>query len=743
MRIPSIVAGLAFILITGFSRTCLADSHCVDYASFIHRMGGTETYGLARALAVQGTYAYVAEERTWYGGHPAMEVIEASNPWSPQVVGRVELLDSALDIAVSGSYAYVADASCGLQVIDISNPQSPRVITGMETGAWTTGVAAAGAYAYVASGAQGKLQVVDIANPRAPCCVGTIATPGEARAVAISGSYAYVADWGDGLRIIDVSDPTAPAFAGVVDTPGSAGGVAVSGAYAYVADDTGGLQVVDVSDPHAPRIVATVGLAGPAKDVSVSGSHAFVATAYSGLRAVDISDPTSPRLVGGISTCGAACGVCAVGSRAYVADGGAGLILFDVSNPSGVPRLGNGVHAGDYTEAVAHSGALACIGARGSLALHDLTDPENPEWLSVIPCGGFITGIVIDDGYAYCCCQNYDSNPSALVVVDIRDPRAPVIASTLPVALEPADLALSGDYLCLVTHYYTTGELNVIDRSDPSNPILVSTLGFQADVAGVATEGRYAYLAATSVGLVIVDLLDPAHPTVVSTCPDLGWPVKVAVGGGFAYLVSPYGGLQIVDIQDPFAPRAVAHLSTASQSMGAVACHGPYVVYHEAVNEARVQVVDVTDPERAYVFATVERFGGGMGGNGLSVSDGMILLACGHDGAMILPAPCFATNDNRESEPAGSGGLRVTPNPALAGAPIRLAGTGAEWENAVVYDMSGRVVSRLIRGNSLANEREWIWDGRDARGRAAAPGIYLARLAGGGCVKTGRIVLLR
>ena len=99
------------------------------------------------------------------------------------------------------------------------------------------GVAVSGSYAYVADDTYG-LRIIDISNPATPTEAGFYDTPGTAYGVAVSGSYAYVADGTSGLRILDVSNPAAPTEAGFYDTPGTARGVAVSGSYAYVADDS-------------------------------------------------------------------------------------------------------------------------------------------------------------------------------------------------------------------------------------------------------------------------------------------------------------------------------------------------------------------------------------------------------------------------------------------------------------------------------------------------------------------------
>jgi hypothetical protein len=79
-------------------------------------------------------------------------VIDVSNPSSPREVGAYDTPGSALGVAVSGTYAYVADGSEGLRVIDVSNPSSPREVGFYDTPGDAWGVAVSGTYAYVADG---------------------------------------------------------------------------------------------------------------------------------------------------------------------------------------------------------------------------------------------------------------------------------------------------------------------------------------------------------------------------------------------------------------------------------------------------------------------------------------------------------------------------------------------------------------------------------------------------------------
>ena len=252
---------------------------------------------------------------------------------------------SAIDLKVSGSFAYVADYSSFLQIIDISNPLSPQLAGSVAGASYACGIAVAGSYAYVTDRTLG-LYVVNISDPFAPSISGSVETPNDAWDVAVSGSYAFVADNTSGLHVVDISDPSAPSIVGSVDTTGIARGVDVSGSYAYVADATSGLQVIDISNPAVPSIIGSADTPSNARKVDVSGSYAYVADA-SGLQVIDISDPAAPFIVGAVDTPGDAYGVFVYGSNAYVADLGEGLQVIDISTPT-APTIINSVETSAY-----------------------------------------------------------------------------------------------------------------------------------------------------------------------------------------------------------------------------------------------------------------------------------------------------------------------------------------------------------------------------------------------------------
>ena len=181
--------------------------------------------------------------------------IEGMSPPEIRFLGRYNTPGSAMGVTVSGDYAFVADYGSGLQIIEISDPESPNRVGQYDTPGSAYGVTVSGDYAYVADYTSG-LQIIDISDPESPNRVGQYDTPGYALGVAVSSDYAYVADYGSGLQIIEISDPESPNRVDFYDTDGSAWDVFINGEVAYVADGDNGLLTFDISDfvTHLPHI---------------------------------------------------------------------------------------------------------------------------------------------------------------------------------------------------------------------------------------------------------------------------------------------------------------------------------------------------------------------------------------------------------------------------------------------------------------------------------------------------------
>lgn len=161
--------------------------------------GYYDTPGTAYGVAVSDSYAYVAD------GGEGLRIINISNPSSPAEAGHY-LTPGAYGVAtVFGVFAYVADGgpislAYGLHVILTYDLSNLRELGCCDTPGRAFGVAVSDSYAYVADDSSG-LRIINLGNPSLPAEAGYYDTPGTAIGVAVSSGYAYVADGDGGLRI--------------------------------------------------------------------------------------------------------------------------------------------------------------------------------------------------------------------------------------------------------------------------------------------------------------------------------------------------------------------------------------------------------------------------------------------------------------------------------------------------------------------------------------------------------------
>ena len=83
------------------------------------------------------------------------------------------------------------------------------------------------------------------------------------------------------------------------------------------------------------------------------------------------------------------------------------------------------------------------------------------------------------------------------------------------------------------------------------------------------------------------------------------------------------------------------------------------------------------------------------------------------------------------------------PNPFRSRTALRFEIASAARVRLTLHDLAGREVRGLVDARLEAGAHAVDWDGRDADGRRAPPGAYLARLAVDGTVAGARLVLLQ
>ncbi|MDD5547503.1 MAG: hypothetical protein PHN74_01190 [Candidatus Pacebacteria bacterium] len=270
-------------------------------------------------MAIQGNYAYQVDAED----SSVLQVIDISNPASPEIISSTNLGAISLDIAVQGKYAYITGPD--LKVFDISNPKAPVNISTL--GIVGDKIYVQGKYAYVATnvnyGAQ-TLKIVDISNPFVLTTAGSVAATNIPTDIFVQGRYAYIAGYDANCKIADISNPASPVIVSSFSTTDAATSIYVQGRYAYISTspmNSGNLLVYDISNPAAPSNIATLGLGNDVKSIYAQGRYVYAGVRLSNsVQVIDVSNPATPVLFGSVGVT-APWTVSVRGRYAYVGNG--------------------------------------------------------------------------------------------------------------------------------------------------------------------------------------------------------------------------------------------------------------------------------------------------------------------------------------------------------------------------------------------------------------------------------------
>lgn len=98
------------------------------------------------------------------------------------------------------------------------------------------------------------------------------------------------------------------------------------------------------------------------------------------------------------------------------------------------------------------------------------------------------------------------------------------------------------------------------------------------------------------------------------------------------------------------------------------------------------------------------------------------------EGLAVVPVPAAPLLAVQPQVDVEASQLAISPNPSSDDAAIQFRLTVGEEVEAAVYDVTGRKVRSIARGQYSAGRHTLTWDGRDSDGRQVPSGVYFVRL---------------
>ncbi len=562
--------------------------------------GNDPTPGVAVDVAVQGHYAYLAN------GAEGLQIQDISNREKPVIVGALDTYMTALGVAVNGSYAYVA-AYDRLYVVDVTSSPAPKTVAELKAQTDVFGsVRVTGNYAYVLSYPNGleKLSLIDISTPTAPKVVGTYkisVANSRAYGLAVAGQYVYLAGSWMGLQIVSIADPTAPTLVGSLakdekNVPYHFSAVDVSGNSAYVNDPTNGLRIVDVADPAAPKIVGTYAdKSGLTFGVAAHGSTVY-ATQTRSIFGINVSVPTAPTPGTTYSVPAKANALVADDEYLYVADEEGGLQIVNIKQETpqvkkGQPKLLGRYIGGRKVYDFDIAGNYAYLAAGDQMTVLDISDQTKPTVVAMY-------------------------TPSEAVMNKFKGVRNVTYYTGIDVQDQHAYLAAAG-------------LVEIVNIADPAKPKSVGVYDNGGGANTPMVSGKHLYVSVNrdrSVyypafhGIAVFDVADPASPALAGSLEfpydwlkGKGGPALRWLDGTTLYGVQPGSGLvDLIDVASPAAPKLVSETKLGSAQAG-VAGPVDIAVAGDAAYLADLQtglsVIDVSDEAAPKTVGTFDQLG--------------------------------------------------------------------------------------------------------------------------------------
>lgn len=478
--------------------------------------------------------------------HSSVTAFDLQDPTDPEMLGRSITGGWLLDMDIAGDALAVLEAQpYRLTLVDVSSPMDdPPVLSYSAVPNDATTLAIVGDRVFIAT--HDTIEVFNVSEPTAPELVSSVwwsrlATANDLVAVGdrlylgLQDFHPQIAEPGGGLEVFGLDDPSSMSARDSISFSSGAVRLAAAGSRLLVADPGRGLRVFDtdaMSSPiHAGRLDLTF---DEVWAVDVDGGVVFLAD--HGLRLVDLDANSGPAIVGAYEL-----------DTPMVFDPTAGLVV---------------EHDRVVWDVAAEAGAVAVLATEeGVLDVVDVSVAERPVALGQLEIDNLAESgwrLALSGSLA----AAVGNAPDGLVLVDLSDPSHPIEAGRCSPSGRPSDIAIRGDLAFVAVGPWPSepdrGGLDIVDISDPSAPAVVSTLAFDLPTLAVAVDGNLA-VAADTQELHVIDLSDPSAPIEIGALSGpFGFVSGLALDGGSAWLSAVPGSAALIRFADPAHPSLVA-----------------------------------------------------------------------------------------------------------------------------------------------------------------------------------------
>ncbi len=515
------------------------------------------------------THAYVAD------GAGGLKIIDASSPGSPTLTEELYTEGVASGIHVSGGHAFIANGENGLFIADVRDPGSPSEASSLDDPDMTAAaVAVSGSYAYVADLTGKGVLVIDVDDPTNPLHVETISDGYDVVDVAISGDFLHISLADGAVHTYYIRKPTAPIEMDGYATAGSGGTLEVAGDYIYIANGSRGLEVLRFTPPESPDAP----IVPPGAEIE-KAARWFVAEWEAVPQAdgyeLDVAyDSDFQQYVSGFNATPVAADTTTVVGlepdtmyhyrvRA-ISNGIAGADSNTVSirTQTEFAQIGAWTNASFDAIALNPYESILFMGSGAEIYVFDVSDPTDPSKIGQLSTPGSVRDLFYEYGYLYVA-----DDWKGLRIYDLDEPWSPEIGFFPEDGAQREVAAVFPSYIAPgIDAAFIVGGVNegvaVLSIEDKTSPqfLFDYPLVYASDV--VSDPLSKLTFVTDSFGLKIFGMFNDSYFGLVGAVEIPGAALAVDLSDHFAY-VAGSDGVYAIDIQDPSKPRIVDYYETS------------------------------------------------------------------------------------------------------------------------------------------------------------------------------------
>src|SRR3990167_10033212 len=564
--------------------------------------------------------------------------------FQPSLLSQTTVADSANDILIEGTYAYVADGSSGLKIYDITDPENLSLIGSYDTANNSyLALTKTGNSIIIADSSTSDaidMVIVNVLDPANPSLTKTMTDDdalGTPIDVGVSGTTLFAlleihpsSAAVERIHSYDISDINNPAALGDVEVSQSGNlptrGLQIVGDRLYAGIYTEGVAIIDISIPATPSLVSEYDPTNNGvQDLLISGSYMYLAlrgTETNKFEIVDITDENNPTRVGSLNVEGGNLTSLSLdGTTMHVGTMTAGTVNINVSDPTNPEIMANQYQQPDMQQINSlwkdDNTLFAAGGTDGILAL-DYTAPLSPvqDW-SIAPGATTVA-------FQMKAVSNklYVAN-KGIFIYNITNAASPsLLGSNTTGCTEARSIEVSGNYAYVGCE--GTG-VRIYDISNPASPTSVATIATTGLKArGLKIVETTLYVATAGSGFRSYNISDPLNPSQIGSVSTPGGCYKIDVQGTTAFCGDNNSGVTAINISTPGSPSVISTYQPGGGTELNVQAEGN-ALFVSSLSE--FFIIDISDTSSMSTLGSItprdDVRGFGLSGNTLYISDSL------------------------------------------------------------------------------------------------------------------------